>query len=366
MSCEKDENFRKNKDIVAEKCLSANIQWEYVHYENKYPIISPAFNTNRLKKKAEGVFKESEIDLVHCRSIIAASIGYKLGKKYKVKVIFDIRGFWADERVDGKIWNLKNPLFLLVYHYFKRKERFLFEKVDAIVTLTENARDYIQANYKTKEIFSVVPCCVDFGHFDLKTINPDKVQELKREIGIPEQDYVLTYVGSLGARYMLEEMLEFFNELKGKRKNSSFLFISKSDTSEIKSICKQIGLDYSSIYITSCEYAEIPSYISLGDASVFFIVSSFSGKAVSPTKQAEVMSLGLPIVANTGLGDTDRILEKTANGILINQFTKKEYGKAADELLKFNKSKEEIRAASLELFTLKSGIEQYDSLYKKL
>ena len=47
-------------------------------------------------------------------------------KKYGVKFFNDIRGFWADERVDGGMWNMKNPLFKAIYKWFKKKEYRMF------------------------------------------------------------------------------------------------------------------------------------------------------------------------------------------------------------------------------------------------
>mgnify|MGYP003649148708 CR=1 FL=1 len=366
LSCEKTENFKKNEAVVSQKCTDANIKWNYIDYNNSIPVVSSFLTVRKLKAKALAISKRNNIEVVHCRSIIPAMVGEAVQKKLGVKFIFDIRGFWADERVDGKIWNLKNPLYYLLYNYFKKKEKHLFEQADCIVTLTENAKTYIQKEFKTKNKFLVVPCCVDFEHFSFKKIQNEEVNELRAKIGIPKDNYVLTYVGSLGTRYMLREMLEFFKVLKMLQPNASFLFISKSDTSEIKTICHSIGLEYSSIYITSCEYTEIPNYISIGDASIFFIVTSFSGKAVSPTKQAEVMSLGLPIVANSGLGDTDLILKATKSGVVLNQFTDSEYKRLASEILNFNGDKDKIREAARQYFTLESGIEKYNSVYKNL
>jgi len=154
--------------------------------------------------------------------------------------------------------------------------------------------------------------------------------------------------------------------LKQLKANASFLFISKSDTSAIQQICSELELDFNSIYLTSCEYTEIPQYISIGNASIFFIVTSFSGKAVSPTKQAEVLSLGLPIVANSGLGDTDAILRETKSGVVLKHFTQSEYQRLAEEILQFEKGKEQTREAAKQYFTLESGIEKYDSIYKNL
>jgi glycosyltransferase involved in cell wall biosynthesis len=366
LSCEKPENFKKNKRVVQQKCTTANIQWDYIEYNNSIPVLSSFLTVRKLKAKAVVIAKRDQIQVVHCRSIIPAMVGESVKKKLAVKLIFDIRGFWADERVDGKIWNLKNPVYQFLYNYFKAKEKYLFQQADCIVTLTENAKEYIVKEFQTKNNFLVVPCCVDFDHFDPSKIEQIEIEELRKLIGIPEKDYVLTYVGSLGTRYMLLEMLSFFKVLKGKKPQASFLFVSKSDTSEIEIICNQIGLDFNSIHITSCEYSQIPTYISIGNASVFFIVTSFSGKAVSPTKQAEVLSLGLPIVANSGLGDTDIILEKTESGIILKEFNDEEYDRMIKELFKIKKNKSEIRKSAKQFFTLESGIEKYDAVYKKL
>jgi glycosyltransferase involved in cell wall biosynthesis len=366
LSCEKPINYKKNREVVAQKCKSNGITWDYTFYKSRIPVISPTINNYRLKKKAKIEFKYRQFDIVHCRSIIPAAIGYELCKKSSAKLVYDIRGFWADERVDGKTWDLSNPIYNFIYKHFKKKENFLFEKSYAIVTLTENAKGYIQEHFETNNKFAVVPCCVDMNHFDAKKIKQERIVELKTQLKISEKDYVLTYVGSLGARYMLNEMLAFYKLLSEKKKNAKFLFISKSDTSEIESICLEMGIDPNKILITSCEYTEIPTYISIGNASVFFIVTSFSGKAVSPTKQAEVMSLGLPIVANTGLGDTDAILKRTESGVVIQDFTEKEYNNAITELLAFNKPKNEIREAAIANFSLSGGIEKYAQLYNSL
>ena len=31
--------------------------------------------------------------------------------KNNIPIIFDMRGFWADERIDGHLWSLNNPIY---------------------------------------------------------------------------------------------------------------------------------------------------------------------------------------------------------------------------------------------------------------
>ena len=76
------------------------------------------------------------------------------------------------------------------------------------------------------------------------------------------------------------------------------------------------------------------------------------------------MSLGLPIIANSGLGDTDLILKETQNGVILNSFTDDAYAVAAKELLNMKKRIGEIRSGAKQFFTLDLGIEKYDSIYQ--
>ena len=56
--------------------------------------------------------------MVHCRSYISAMVTNSMKKNLEYSFLFDMRGFWADERVDGKIWNLNNPIYKIVYQLF--------------------------------------------------------------------------------------------------------------------------------------------------------------------------------------------------------------------------------------------------------
>src|SRR5690554_1534148 len=366
LSCDKRDAFERHSTMVQKECDAHNIKWEHCFYHKSPPILSTLWDVRNLRRKAIDLNRKYNFDIIHCRSIIATIIGDVLRKNNNAKLIFDIRGFWADERVEGKLWNLNNPIYKAVYRYFKRKEKQLFQSADAIVSLTENAKQHILENFKTKDNFAVIPCCVDLNHFDYQNIDSKEVLELKKELRIKEDDYVLTYLGSLGTRYLLKEMLLFFKQLKTTEPKSKFRFIRNSDTAEITTICANENIDNRDIIITSAAYKEIPKYISLGNASIFFIVSSFSGKAVSPTKQAEVMSLGLPIVTNANLGDTDKIIEKTATGVIQHRYEESEMLENAKKIVAINIPANEIRKVAKEYFSLEIAVERYNLIYQYL
>jgi len=366
ISAEKEERFQAHEIEIREKIKNVNIHWAYTHYTNRPPLLSTFLLINRIKKLAHNFYSINHFDIVHSRSLIPAMIGLSLKRKYKSKLIFDIRGFWVDERVEGGLWNLKKPVYKLLYRFFKLKEKQLFEFADGIVSLTKNAQNYIQDNYKTKAQFAVIPCSVDSSHFDYSTIPIESKKQLRASLGIEESDFVLVYVGSLGTRYLLNEMIRFFKVLKNQRENAKMLFVSNSPKELILKEVEIEKVDIEDIIITSSNYQEIPNYINIADAGIFFIYTGFTGKAVSPTKQSELLVMGIPIVANKGVGDSEAILQDQDLGVMLADFEENSMTAAAKQLLQTDYNKEYIRSKAKELFALDKAVETYSQLYTKL
>jgi len=80
------------------------------------------------------------LGIVHARSYVASVIALFLKKFTNVGFVFDMRGFWADERVDGGLWRPDSPLFR-VAKWFERQ--FLLA-ADDVVSLTHAGVDEIQ------------------------------------------------------------------------------------------------------------------------------------------------------------------------------------------------------------------------------
>jgi len=101
--------------------------------------------------------------------------------------------------------------------------------------------------------------------------------------------------------------------------------------------------------------------------ALYFIYEGNSGRAVSPTKQAEFLSLGVPIITNSGIGDSEEILEKNDVGIIIKEFKRDHYQKAVEQIpIMLKKPKNEIVNIAEKYFNLEQGIDTYNLLYNDL
>lgn len=367
ISCEKKKNYKRRKSTVKKILKLSNICWKKTFYHKKPPLLSSIWNIYRLTSLAKTLHSKNNFDLVHCRSILSAWIGKSL-QDNQTKLIFDIRGFWADERVEGGLWNINKKLFRFIYSYFKELEHKLYEQSDHIITLTQKAKDFLLLKYpkKKESHISVIPCSVELLVFDPSKINEQRIKEKKKLLGILETDFVLGYMGSLGTRYLADEMLEFFSVLKKSFPQSKFLILSNGGEADLLSKAKKLDLEHS-VILYKAEFHEMPLMISIMHAAVYFIKAGVSGIAVSPTKQSEILAMGKPIVTNRGIGDSDDILTKSKSGVVLEDFSEESFQKAIKQLQGLLNQKPEIfRKVAEEHFSVESAVEKYVSVYKQL
>ena len=369
ISCEKKAFYSNEYDFIKGLLKQSKISWHPLQYTSKPPIISTVIDLHNINNAASKIINEYGVDIIHCRSYISALCGLKMKKKFGIKFIFDMRGFWADERVDGKIWNINNPIFKFVYDYFKRKEKLFFENADYIISLTENAKNEILKwdLHGQPLAIEVIPCCADLELFNNNNVDVIKKECFQKKLNILENDFVVSYLGSIGTWYMLDEMLDFFKLLKIKKNNSKFLFITSDSPDFIIEKALEKGISKDCLVIQKASREEVPILLSLSQIAIFFIKPVFSKKASSPTKMGEIMGMGIPIICNSGVGDVDSILSDTNAGVLIKDFTSTEYSlviEKIDNLLK--QDKKIIRALANKYYSLKEGVERYDRVYKKI
>ncbi len=370
VSCEKKERFEKQQQYIQQLLNKYNIAWHPVPYSRLPSVLSKQFNLSAINKKVQRLCREQKQDIIHCRSYMAALIGLKIKQKYGLKFIFDMRGFWADERIDGQIWSMKNKIYKRIYSFFKKKEIAFLDHADYTISLTENAKKEIHSwkTLKKQPVpIEVIPCCADLDLFSPASVDAEKIKQLKAELHISENNFVISYLGSIGTWYMLDEMLDFFNCLLQKNVDAKFLFITPDAPEQILKKAAEKNIPAHKLIIRSASRMEVPQYLSLSAISIYFIKPLYSKKASSPTKTAEIMGLGIPIITNTGIGDSDHILGDAKSGILINNFSEAEYTRAIEQidvLLKMDPSK--IIEVSRNYFSLDKGIRLYNSVYQKL
>jgi glycosyltransferase involved in cell wall biosynthesis len=356
ISFEKRERYFSQKEIIENICSENNIKWVPLFYTKRPPVLSTLFDVYKMWRTAKKLHQYKNFELIHCRSYISALIGLGFKRRYKIQFLFDMRGFWADERVDGGLWNLKNPVFRKIYTYFKYKEIQFLQESCAVVSLTYTGENEMRKWEKEKKLLfspiSVIPCCTDLKAFPL--------------VDRQQQTNDLGYIGSLGTWYLLNDMLSFFKVYQGSFPKARFHFLTKDNPSLILENAKLLGINETSILIEEAARKEIPEKIKNWKASVFFIKPSYSKMSSSPVKQGELMAMGIPVFCNSGVGDTDRIINTYHSGILIDELNDIAYEKSLVQLENTNFEASKIREGAKTYFSLENGINAYLKIYDSL
>lgn len=369
ISFEKQLVFEARKKTIELICAENNIDWHPLPYTKSPPILSTIKDVYLLRKTAYSLHQQKKFSIIHCRGYITALVGRWMKQKFNTRFLFDMRGFWANEKVDAGAWRLSNPVFSIVYNFFKKKELQYFSDADHSICLTQAGKDEIytwpKIDIKNTPI-TVIPCCSDTSHFDFKTIDDSKKELLQQQLSISPQDFILSYLGSIGTWYMLEEMLDFFVELKKVKANARFLFITGDEHSLIMAMANERNIKVDDLIIRKAERTDVPYFISLSSLSVFFIRPTYSKIASSPTKQGELMAMGVPIICNDGVGDTAAIVRKYNSGIVLKEFNKESYQVAINQFFDTQFDPSKLQAGAEDFFSLEKGAANYFKIYKSI
>lgn len=362
ISFEKPGRPQADWDAVRSLCSTAGIDWHPECYHARPPVLSTLRDIWKMRRSAERLHRSKAFEIVHCRSYISALVGLRLKRRHGVRFLFDMRGFYVDERIEMGLWRPGNPLFGLVIAYFRKREAEFFRSADAIVSLTHAAIPRLKA--MSGATITVIPCCVDFEQFSPPS---DGERALARhDLGISGGIPVLGYLGSVGSNYLLDEMFSVFAAFRQRKPGAKFLFLTPDSPDYLRSVAARHSIPSEDLIIRSVGRAEVPRLMPAADAGVSFIRTGPSKLACCPTKLGEMMALGIPLIVNGEIGDVEEIIRESRGGVVVGRFDEDSLTKAVEALDTIGSSPEQIRSGARRWFDLSDGITAYNSIYRSL
>lgn len=344
----------KKNYFINKKIKCHNITFSYS--QNKFKKIINYINFFFFIVKLTTGYK---INIIHCRGFLPALYGSIIAKFKKSKIIYDMRGFWIDEKVDNGSLNKNTIMGRIVFIYLKKIENYIIRNSNVIVVLTDKAKKHIIKNFNRKNHIFVIPCSVDYEKFNY--LNFKKKNNFKKKLGLYQNGKTIIYIGSYGKYYMTQEMLKIFKYFKRKLKNFNFLVVTNQ-----KSLFKKDYRKHKEIKIINSNWNKIPNYLSIADISFCLIKPTFAKIASTPTKASESLSMGVPIITNKKIGDYEQIIKKEKIGCLldINDINNNKNHLKIKSLLKF--SRKVVRSRSQKYFDINSAVKKYNKIYELL
>jgi glycosyltransferase involved in cell wall biosynthesis len=316
------------KSALESELYDLGIKWYSLRYHQRPSLPATLFDIFAGTIAALRLCRKHGIRLIHARSYVPAAMGLVLKAVLGCKMLFDVRGLLADEYADAGHWSRAGLKFRLT----KRMERVFFRSADSFVMLTERAKQELVDNDPALrgrgDQIQVIPCCVDVDKFALGRNNRDAYRS---ERGWTNRR-VLAYLGKLSPWYLPEEMVRFFAAAREIDHNWFFQIFTQSDPRAMLVALERAGVEPADYDIRFAHPEDLPEILGAADATISFRKGRHSTIAVSPTKVGESLAAGVPVVANAGVGDCDRIIGDRRLGVIVRGFSDEEFRRAAREL----------------------------------
>ena len=355
---------RQRCERLRAELAKSQIDWHFLRYHKRPSLPATSYDVLAGIRYGSRLVLSKQIEMVHARSHIPATIALRLKRRFGLRMIFDVRGLMAEEYVDADHWKKGS----VPYRLTKAMESRALQASDGVVTLTEKIWPAIKdwKGLRGRDVIhEVVPCCTDLELFRFSQSDRERV---RAELDLQDR-FVLVYSGSIGGWYLTDKTADFFVALLKRKPQGHFLWLTGGDKGLIERLMSDRGVNSSQFTVLNVAPAKVASYLSAADVGIAFYKPTFSRLATSPVKVSEYLACGLPVIVNAGVGDSDTFVESQTVGAVINDFNEGEYKQAlmTIENLLAGDVRERARTVAESFFDVRrTGLERYARLYEKI
>jgi len=350
----------KKRGELESRVKESGIRWISLRYHKRPSALATAFDIFQGTLVGIWLSLRHQIQIVHARSYVSSVMALVLKWLFGLKYVFDMRGFWADERVDGCLW----PKDGWLYHMAKGLERRFLLAADRVVSLTQAAVEemrcfpYLQARMPK---FEVITTCTDLNLF-----SPRKTEA---PLEMENRAFTVGYVGSVGVWYLFGETLQCFKILQQKVPSARLHIFNRGNHAYIMECLARCEIPLESVRLEVSDHQGVACAMRQMDVGIFFIKPVYSKISSAPTKLGEFLGCGVPCLGNAGVGDMSSILEGEQVGVVVRDFSEKSMRDAVAKLLDLSRHpeiKNRCRDVALKYFSLDDGVRAYNRIYCEL
>ena len=297
---------RRRLEALATMLRAEDVAWTRLVYHKRPSLPATGWDVvqgrRRVAAWAAALRREGRTGIVHARGYLPGLMGLGARRRGGVRLLFDMRGFWVDERIEGGYW----PAGSLPVRLGRRVERALLREADHLILLARRGADRLPelAGGAAPPPWTVVPTCVDLERFRPP---PDRaVARAALDLG---DGPVLIHLGTLTGWYDGPATLEVARAFL-ERAGGRFVVLTR-DVAEARALVARAGVD---ALVASAEPREVPRWLRAADAGLALVRPSPSKDASFPTKIGEYLATGMAVLG-TPVGDVGALADGVVLGL---------------------------------------------------
>jgi glycosyltransferase involved in cell wall biosynthesis len=249
----------------------------------------------------------------HCRGEHAVQWALRFRGSSRDAVVLDVRGAWPFELLLRRgITDPAQATGTDRAEYVKAIDvlRDVIARVDGVTTVSSPLRDWL-IELGAASSTHVVPCCVR------QVTTDERRDEVRRALGLGEGP-VVSYLGTVQERYQGFEslVLPFVRAMMVLDARVSALFLT-SQPDQARALVERAGMPASRVRIATVPQAEVRSTIAAADVGLILRPPIALNRFSQPTKLAEYLASGVPVVTEQGTGEVGELLEREGAGLTV-------------------------------------------------
>jgi len=222
-------------------------------------------------------------------------------RREKCKFYFDVRDLWPDSLISLGV--LKPGLMIDI---LKSLEKLYYKRATKLIVATPRIRKHLFLEGIPLNKIEVLLNAADTELF--------KPRKVARPVEFKPDDFIVTYVGNHSRMYDLANVLKTAVILE-KNSKIKFLLVGEGETkAEIQEAAQKLKLS-NIVFYDEKPLEEIAEILQWSNAGLIVLNGTRIAQETVPSKLAEYLATGLPVVATIGY-DVKKILEKNRAGLI--------------------------------------------------
>ena len=249
-------------------------------------------------------------------------LSLKIVKKMNpnVKIIMDLRGEDSMEYLNAfgydTIDEVTNNKITNRYYSIVDRTDHILHIAESVICVSKAMEKHILAKYKnvSKSKIFVIPGGADREEFFFN----EEVRTATREMLCIDKSFVFIYSGGLKKYWQKKRTIfEFMSRIQEINANTIFLCLT-SDMEIATELKKKYFSSNANIFILAVNSNEVNNYLCAADAGIILRDDIHTNRVSSPTKVAEYLLAGLPVIISKNVGDYSEFIDNNGYGVVVN------------------------------------------------
>lgn len=220
--------------------------------------------------RAQKIIKSWNLDVIHTHTEFGVgSFARLIAKQYNIPLVHTYHTMYEEY------------IYYITKGYFDGASKklveyltlFLCDKtVEELIVPTKKTYDLFKEKYKVKRDVHIIPSGIDVTRFYRENINKKELENLKKELNIKKDDFIILYVGRIAKEKNIEFLINNLKDISEKIPKTKMVIVGDGpDMNDLALLVHKNKLDKKVIFTGKVPWNDIPKYYQLANV---FVTSS--------------------------------------------------------------------------------------------